>query len=343
MNDRFLRAARRQPVDTTPVWFMRQAGRSLPEYRKIRERWRLVDIVADPDLCAEVTLQPVRRLGVDAAVMFSDIVLPLRALGLEFDLVDGVGPVLAEPVRSAAAVDALRSDPVQEAVPAMLAAVERVARAADVPVICFSGGPFTLASYIIQGGPSSDHALTKSFMWSEPAAFDRLLARLAALAVDYLVAQVGAGAAAIQIFDSWVGILSQEDYVKRILPHTSAIFESLSVLAVPRIHFGTGTAGILEQIANSGADVVGLDWRVPLDQGWSRIGAGLAVQGNLDPALLLAPRPYLAERVREVLERAGGRPGHIFNLGHGVLPQTSPDALQEVVELVHLGLGASFG
>lgn len=335
MNQRFLKAARGEPVDATPVWFMRQAGRSLPEYRRVRERWGLLEIVSDPDLCAEVTLQPVHRLGVDAAVMFSDIVLPLRALGLGFRLVDGVGPVLDVPVRSAEAVAQLRLTPVEEAVPEMMAAVRRVAAEELVPVVAFAGGPFTLASYIVEGGPSRDHHLVKSFMWHEPQAFERLLGLLADLAVDYLAAQVAAGANAVQIFDSWVGVLSREDYRDLVLPHTRRLLDGLRPLGVPRIHFGTGTAALLEDIASSAPDVISLDWRIPLDRGWAMVGPEIAIQGNLDPALLLAPQARVSQGVANVLALAQGRDGHIFNLGHGVLPQTRVEVLQAVVAQVH--------
>ncbi|HEY4025003.1 MAG TPA: uroporphyrinogen decarboxylase [Candidatus Dormibacteraeota bacterium] len=340
---RFVLAARRQPVDRTPIWLMRQAGRSLPEYRKLRERWTLVDIVAQPDLCAEVTLQPVRRLGVDAAVMFADIMLPLRGMGVEFELVESVGPVIARPVRTPADVDALGKPEGEEAAPQVIDAVRRVVAESPVPVICFSGAPFTLASYLIEGRPSRDFSLTKRFMFSEPAAFDRLLGKLATVMGRYLVAQVGAGASALQVFDSWVGALSVEDYEAVVAPHTRAIFEATAALGVPRVHFGTGTAGLLESIAATGPDVVSLDWRVPLDIGWSRVGSELGVQGNLDPAVLLGPGELVRERAQGVLRRAAGRPGHVFNLGHGVLPETPLESLQTLIETVHEDIPAAVG
>ncbi|HEX6348323.1 MAG TPA: uroporphyrinogen decarboxylase [Candidatus Dormibacteraeota bacterium] len=333
--NRFLDAARGRPVDRTPIWMMRQAGRSLPEYRKFRETHRLVDIVADPDLCAEVTLQPVRRFEVDAAVMFADIMLPLGGMGVRFELVEDVGPVIAEPIRSPEDVDRLRVPDGEEAAPQVIAAVRRVVAESPVPVICFSGAPFTLASYLIEGRPSRDFQVVKRFMYQEPEAFDRLLGKLAAMASGYLSAQVAAGAAALQLFDSWVGALALEDYQARVQPHTRAVFEATAGLGVPRIHFGTGTAGLLEAIAATGCDVVSLDWRVPLDAGWARIGHRLGVQGNLDPAVLLGPPDLVRERARDVLARAGGRPGHIFNLGHGVLPDTPLENLQLLVETVH--------
>ena len=329
----FLRACRREPVERTPIWLMRQAGRSLPEYRKIRERYQLVDIVADADLCAEVTLQPVRRLGVDAAVMFADIMLPLEGMGVDFQLVEEVGPVIADPVRTPADVARLRTPSPEESVPQVLAAVRRVAAESPVPVICFSGAPFTLASYAIEGRPSRDFKLTKAFMYREPEAFDLLLEKLGTVAADYLAAQVAAGAQALQVFDSWVGVLAPEDYSAQVLPHTRRLFAATARLGVPRIHFGTGTAGLLELIADAGPDVVSLDWRVGLDAGWARLGER-GVQGNLDPAVLLGPAELVRKRARDVLRRAGGRPGHVFNLGHGVLPDTPLENLQLLVETV---------
>jgi uroporphyrinogen decarboxylase len=340
---RFLLAARRQQVDRTPVWLMRQAGRSLPEYRKLRERWTLVDIVAQPDLCAEVTLQPVRRLGVDAAVMFADIMLPLRGMGVDFELVESIGPVIERPVRTPADVDALRKPEGEEAAPQVIEAVRRVVAESPVPVICFCGAPFTLASYLIEGRPSRDFSLAKRFMFSEPAAFDRLLGKLATVMARYLAAQVAAGANAIQVFDSWVGALAVEDYETRVAPHTRSIFEATAGLGVPRVHFGTVTSGLLESIAATGPDVVSLDWRVPLDLGWGRVGFDRGVQGNLDPAVLLGPADLVRERARDVLRRAGGRPGHIFNLGHGVLPETPLENLHALIEAVHEGVPAAVG
>ena len=340
---RFVRAARRQAVDCTPIWLMRQAGRSLPEYRKLRERWSLVEIVAQPDLCAEVTLQPVRRLAVDAAVMFADIMLPLRGMGVEFELVESVGPVIAHPVRTPADVDALGKPEGEEAAPQVIQAVRRVVAESPVPVICFCGAPFTLASYLIEGRPSRDFSLTKRFMYCEPAAFDRLLGKLATVMARYLAAQVGAGASALQVFDSWVGALAVEDYEARVAPHTKAIFEATGHLGVPRVHFGTGTAGLLESIVTTGPDLVSLDWRVPLDAGWRRVGLDRGVQGNLDPAVLLGPLDLVRERARDVLRRAAGRPGHVFNLGHGVLPETPLESLQTLIETIHEGIPAGVG
>jgi len=332
---RFIEAAHHRAVEITPVWLMRQAGRSLPEYRKLRERWTLVDIVAQPELCAEVTLQPVRRLGVDAAVMFADIMLPLRGMGVEFELVENVGPVIARPIASPADVERLAVPSGEEAAPQVIAAVRHVVALSPVPVIGFAGGPFTLASYLIEGRPSRDFARVKAFMYSEPEAFDQLLAKLSATMAAYLQAQVAAGASAVQLFDSWAGALAVDDYESRVLPHTRSIFDALRSTGTPRIHFGTDTAGLLESIASAGPDIVSLDWRVPLDAGWKRVGHDRGIQGNLDPAVLLGPPELVRERALDILRRAGGRPGHIFNLGHGVLPSTPLENLQLLVETVH--------
>jgi uroporphyrinogen decarboxylase len=320
---------------------MRQAGRSLPEYRKVRERWTLTEIVAQPELCAEVTLQPVRRLGVDAAVMFADIMLPLRGMGVDFELVENVGPVIARPIAAAADVEGLRVPEGDEAAPQVIAAVRRVVAESPVPVICFAGAPFTLASYLIEGKLSRDFQKVKAFMYTEPDAFERLLSKLARTMIGYLCAQVAAGAQAVQIFDSWVGALGVDDYEARVQRHTRAIFDALAPLGVPRIHFGTNTAGLLEAIAQTGPDVVSLDWRIPLDEGWRRVGHERGVQGNLDPAVLLGPAALVRERAQDVLRKAAGRSGHIFNLGHGVLPDTRIENLQLLVETVHSWVPAS--
>jgi uroporphyrinogen decarboxylase len=335
VSSRFLDAARRQPVDVTPVWLMRQAGRSLPEYRQLRERYTLAEIVAQPDLCAEVTLQPVRRLGVDAAVMFADIMLPLRGMGVDFELVENVGPVIDNRITGAEDVERLRLPAGDEAAPQVITAIRQVVAESPVPVICFSGAPFTLASYLIEGRPSRTFERVKSFMFCEPQAFDRLMQKLATTMTGYLQAQVGAGASAVQIFDSWVGALAPEDYESRVAPHTRAMFDELQSLGVPRIHFGTGTAGLLELIAATGPDIVSLDWRIALDDGWKRVGLNRGVQGNLDPAVLLAPADIVQTRTIDVLRRAAGRPGHIFNLGHGVPPEATIENLQLLVETVH--------
>ncbi len=330
-----VRAARGLPVRRTPVWFMRQAGRSLPEYRALRAGTRMLEACQDPDLVTEITLQPVRRHGVDAAILFSDIVLPLVVAGVDIDIKPGVGPVIASPVRSVADVDAL--PPLEPQALGFLETAVRqlVAELGPTPLIGFAGAPFTLATYLIEGGPSKEHARTKAFMYAEPEAWSRLLDRLAVSAAIFLRAQVDAGAAAVQLFDSWAGVLSAADYAERVLPFSRSVFDGLGDRDVPRIHFGVGTGELLALIGDAGADVVGVDWRVPLDVATERSGPARAVQGNLDPALVFAPRPVLDEAVRTVLRAGQAAPGHVFNLGHGVLPTTDPDALARVVDVVH--------
>jgi len=337
MNDRFLVACRREAVDRTPVWFMRQAGRYLPEYRALRQKHTLLTLCRTPELAVEATLQPVRSLGVDAAILFSDLLLPLEPMGIPFEFQVGEGPVILKPIRGPADIDALRRfEPREELAPVLEAIRLLRGELADrVPLIGFAGAPFTLASYAIEGGHSATFAATKALMYGDPAAWHRLAGLLAAIAGDYLRAQVEAGAQALQLFDSWVGALDEADYREFALPHVRAIFEALRGSGVPVIHFGTGTGHLLAAQREAGGDVIGLDWRVPLDEGWRRVGEGVAVQGNLDPTLLLGPRPRLLERVDDVLRRAGRRPGHVFNLGHGVLPGTPVENVRAVVEHVH--------
>jgi uroporphyrinogen decarboxylase len=331
----FLRACRREPVPFTPVWFMRQAGRALPEYRKAREGVGMLDACRRPDLVTEITLQPVRRYGVDAAVLFSDIVVPLVAAGFGVDIVPGVGPVVAEPVRELRDLDRLR--PVEPDDVAFVAEAVRllVAELGRTPLIGFAGAPFTLASYLVEGGPSRNHERTKALMYSGDPLWAALLDRLADIALAFLRVQVAAGAAAVQLFDSWAGALSARDYVRYVQPHSSRVLAGLADTGVPRIHFGVGTAELLRAMGAAGADVVGVDWRLPLDEAVRRVGPGRAVQGNLDPAALFAPWPAVEEQVRRVLADAAGAEGHVFNLGHGVLPDTDPDVLTRLVELVH--------
>jgi uroporphyrinogen decarboxylase len=333
-----LRAARRQAVERRPVWFMRQAGRSLPEYRKVRESADLFTICRDPALCAEVTLQPVRRLGVDGAVLFADIMLPVAfSLGVNVRLVEDVGPVIDDPIRSRAAIEGLLALPPQESVPFVLETIRLLRRSLDpeVAVIGFSGAPFTLAGYLIEGKPSRDFLLTKAMMLGEPQLWDALMRRLSRLVLAYLRAQIEAGAQVVQLFDSWVGALSPADYRGSVQPYVATIFEGLRELGTPTIHFGTGTAALLPSMRDAGGDVMGLDWRVDLGRAWAEIGFDRGVQGNLDPAALLAPWPVVEEKAREVIALAGSKPGHIFNLGHGVLPSTPVAHLQRLVELVH--------
>jgi uroporphyrinogen decarboxylase len=333
-----VRAARRQSVERRPVWFMRQAGRSLPEYRRIRERYDLFAICKNPELCAEVTLQPVRRLGVDGAVLFADIMLPVAfGLGVELELVEGVGPVIASPIRSRADIDRLQSVPPPESVPFVLDTIRLLRRELDpaVALIGFAGAPFTLAGYLIEGKPSRDFLRTKTMMYSEPDLWNALMERLSRLVLDYLLAQVDAGAQVVQLFDSWVGNLSPADYNHHVLPHVAGIFRGLANAGAPSIHFGTGTAGLLPLMREAGGDVIGLDWRVDLGEAWHDIGFDRGVQGNLDPAVLLGPWPVIEESARNVIRSAGDHPGHIFNLGHGVLPTTPVEHLERLVELVH--------
>ncbi len=313
---------------------MRQAGRSLPRYREIRKRYGLFDIVRRPELCAEVTLQPVEAHGVDAAVMFADIMLPVIGMGVEVELVENVGPVIQRPVESAADVERLRVPAPEEAVPAILEAV-RLVRAAlrpDRAVIGFCGGPFTVAGYLIEGKPSREFPKVKTIMYSQPQVWHALMEKCADTFAAYVAAKVEAGADVIQLFDSWVGALSPADYEEFVAPYSARI---LAAVDVPTIHFGTGTATLLGAMAEAGGDVIGLDWRIPLDRGWGEVGEERGVQGNLDPALLLGPWARVEAGAGDILARAGGRPGHVFNLGHGVLPATDPVVLRRVVELVH--------
>ncbi len=332
----FLKACRREPVPHTPVWFMRQAGRALPEYRRLREGSQMLAACATPDLVTEITLQPVRRYGVDAAIFFSDIVVPLKAVGIDLDIVPGVGPVVAEPFRTAKDLDRLPALTPQD-VPYITEAVRNlVAELGATPLIGFAGAPFTLASYLVEGGPSKNHAATKTLMYGEPALWSALLDRLATITLAFLRVQIDAGAGAVQLFDSWVGALPAADYRTLVQPHSARILQG--VQDVPRIHFGVGTGELLHDMGQAGADVVGVDWRLPLSEAVCRVGPGKAVQGNLDPTLVFAPDEVIVRKVRETLEEGKAAEGHIFNLGHGVLPDTDPDALLRVVELVHAGL-----
>ena len=331
MEPLLVRAARREPVERTPVWFMRQAGRSLPEYREVRRGRTLFDVVRDPDLCAEVTLQPVRRHDVDAAVMFADIMLPVLGMGVDVELVENVGPVVQQPIASRADVDRLS---VGDPDPAILEAIGIVRRELrdDQAVIGFCGGVFTVAGYLVEGKPSRDFIKVKTLMYSRPEVWHALCDKLTDTFATYVRAKADAGADVVQLFDSWVGALSVADYVEFVAPYSARI---LAGLQVPTIHFGTGTTHLLHAMSDAGGDVIGLDWRVPLDEGWALVGEARGVQGNLDPTLLLGPWERVEAGARDVLDRAGARPGHIFNLGHGVLPETDPSVLSRVRELVH--------
>jgi uroporphyrinogen decarboxylase len=323
-------------VDCTPIWLMRQAGRYMPEYRALRARHSLLELCRTPELALEVTLQPL-KLGVDAAILFSDLLLPLAPMGVRFDFVAGEGPQIENPVRTRADIEALRRFEPREGLGFVLDAIRLIRRelGGRVPLIGFAGAPFTLASYALEGGHSSSFAITKTLMYSDPAGWHRLAGLLADLVLEYLKAQVEAGAQALQLFDSWVGALDEADYRELVMPHVRRVFEGLRGAGVPLIHFGTGTYHLLALQREAGGDVIGLDWRTPLDEGWRRLGDGVAVQGNLDPTALFAPRELLLAKADDVLARAGGRPGHIFNLGHGVLPGAAVENVQALVEHVH--------
>ena len=332
MEDRFLRACRRQPVDRTPVWFMRQAGRYLPEYRELRGTRDILETCRTPDLAVEITLQPLRRMPLDAAIVFSDIMVPLAAVGIGVRIEPGTGPVIDDPIRDAAGVARLRGLEPEADEPYLLETIRLLRKELDVPLIGFAGAPFTLASYLVEGGPSRDHARTKALMHGEPSTWSALMEALAAIVRSHLRAQIDAGADAVQVFDSWVGAVDPADYERFVLPWMRSIFEALDV---PAIHFGVGTGELLALMRRAGGDVIGVDWRTPLDTAWERVGPDAAVQGNLDPAVVTSSWEAIERKARDVLSRAGGRDGHVFNLGHGVLPQTPVEHLQRLVELVH--------
>jgi uroporphyrinogen decarboxylase len=329
-----LRAARGESVPHTPVWFMRQAGRSLPEYRAIRQGVGMLESCMDPALVTEITLQPVRRYGVDAAIFFSDIVLPLKAVGVDLDIKPGVGPVVASPVETLADVAAI-PDLEPGHVPFITEAVTSlVSELGGTPLIGFAGAPFTVASYLVEGGPSKDHARTKAMMFGAPDVWDALMRKIAQISAAYLEVQVAAGAAAVQLFDSWAGALTPADYAAHVMPHSAAVLARAGALGVPRIHFGVGTTNLLPMMGEAGADVVGVDWRTPLADALPLVG-DRAVQGNLDPALVFAPTEVMLQRAAEVLDAGRAARGHIFNLGHGVIPSTDPDQLARLTDFVH--------
>jgi uroporphyrinogen decarboxylase len=332
---RFLAALAHDQPDATPVWFMRQAGRCLADYRELRERYSILTLAKTPELCARVTRMPVDAFGVDAAVMFADIMLPLEPMGIELEIEPSIGPIIHNPVRTRADVDRLRPIEPHEDVGFVMEAIRIVRRALDSrqAVIGFSGSPFTLACYLVEGRPSRDYAIAKAFMYREPEAWHALMDKLAAVVTAYLNAQIEAGAQAVQLFDSWVGALSPDDYARYVQPHVRRIFDSIA--GAPTIHFGTGAASLLELMADAGGDTISVDHRVPLDVAWQRVGPDRGIQGNLDATRLLAGWEATEEGARDVLARAAGRPGHIFNLGHGVLPETDPDLLRRLVAFVH--------
>ncbi|HET7768056.1 MAG TPA: uroporphyrinogen decarboxylase [Chloroflexota bacterium] len=336
-DERMLAAARLQPTDRTPVWFMRQAGRCLPDYRALRKQHDILTLAKTPELSTQVTLMPVERFGVDGAVMFADIMLPLEAMGSPFSIEPDVGPIVHNPIRSAADVEKLRVVDGEEATPYVMETIRLLTK--ELPgkaaLVGFSGAPFTLACYMIEGRPSRDYSKAKGMMFSDERAWHALMEKVTEQVIRYLQAQVRAGIQIAQLFDSWMGILSPADYARYSWPYSKRVFAALEGMGVPRIHFGTSNASLLERVASAGPDIVSVDWRVSLEQAWLRIGHDKGIQGNLDPVLLLSPWERIEEGVHDVLRRAGGRSGHIFNLGHGVLPETNPDILRRVVEVVH--------
>jgi len=335
---RFLRACRRQPTDTTPIWLMRQAGRYMSEYRQLRQSYGILEIIKTPELACEVTMQPIEAFDLDAAIIFADILPPLEGMGLSLEFVKGEGPVIHNPVRTTADIEALRTPAPEESLSFTLEAIKLARRELDgrgLPLIGFSGAPFTLAAYAVEGGSSRSFRHAKNLMMGKPDQWDRLMTKLSQIVGHYMLAQARAGAQVLQLFDSWVGALSPADYRQRIMPYSQRAIEIAREADVPIIHFGTNTNGMLELIRDAGGDVIGVDWRIDLDKAWRRLGSGVAIQGNLDPIALFAPWPELRERAESVLEQAAGRPGHIFNLGHGILPQTPVDNVRRLVDFVH--------
>lgn len=332
----FIRAAHRLPTERTPVWFMRQAGRVLPEYRAIRERMTLLEICQHPELCAEVTLQPVRRFDMDAAILFADLMHPLVGIGIDLELIENVGPVIAEPVRTASDLPRVRQLDTEAELPYVLESIRHIQRelGGRIPLIGFVGAPFTLASYLVEGRPSRDFVKTKTLMYTEPDVWSELMTRLSGVIVSFARAQVAAGVDVVQLFDSWIGCLSPSDYEQYVRPHVRRILAELARLGVPLIHFGVNTGSLLSQMKDDGGTVIGADWRTPLDEAWRTIGYDRGIQGNLDPAVLFAPAGVIRGAVGDVLRRAEGRPGHIFNLGHGIHPQTPLDGVYRAVEAV---------
>ena len=333
---RFLAALRREPVDATPVWFMRQAGRSLPEYRALRERYDFLTVATTPELAAQATMMPVERLGVDAAVLFADIMLPLANLNVPFEIRPGIGPVIAEPIRNRDDVMGMRVIPACEGTPYVPAALRILKRELGdrAALLGFAGAPFTLACYLVEGRPAREFPRAKALMYGDPKTWHHLMTVLTDLTIDYLHGQITAGADAVQLFDSWLGLLDPTSYATHVSPYTRRIFAAISPL-VPAIHFSTGTSALLEQLATSGCTAVSVDWRLPIDDAWQRLGPDVSIQGNLDPAVLLAPWSATKGAAQDILNRVDGRVGHIFNLGHGILPESDPEALQRLVRFVH--------
>jgi len=337
LEHRLIKACKRQPVDATPVWFMRQAGRFLPEYRKIREKHEVLEICKNPELCAKVTTLPVEVLGVDAAIMFADIMLPLEGMGAKFRIEEGVGPVIEAPITNLRSVNTLEDLEPTSDVPYVLDAIRLTKKMLDgqTPLIGFCGAPFTIASYLIEGRPTRDFAKVKALMYRDSKTWHALMRKLADSMAAYLQAQIDAGVDAVQVFDSWVGCLTPQDYHNYVLPYSQRIFKKLERLGVPRIHFGTGTSNFLEEMKMAGGDVFGVDWRIPIDMAWQRLGYDVGIQGNLDPAAMLADIELQKSYASDILRRVGGRRGHIFNLGHGMLPDASVDTVVELVRFIH--------
>ena len=335
---RFLRACRREPVDATPIWLMRQAGRYMAEYRALRRDHTMLEAIGTPEIAAEITLQPIEAFDLDAAIIFSDILPPLIGMGLPLEFVKGVGPRIERPLRTTRDIDLLATPPAEAIMPGTLEAIRLVKAALaprGIPLIGFAGAPFTLASYAVEGGGSKNYRWTKSFMYAEPAAWKRLMTKLVTVIADYLVKQAKAGADALQVFDSWAGALGRSDYERYVLPYNRMLFERIRRAGKPVIHFSTGTSGYLDAVASAGGDVIGVDWRPPLDEAWARIGPDRAVMGNLDPVTLFGPWRELKAHADDVLDRAAGRPGHVFNLGHGILPETPVENVRRLVDYVH--------
>ncbi len=338
MNSRFIKACYLTYTGVTPVWFMRQAGRYMPEYRAIREKVSMLDAIRTPDIACEITMQPINAFNLDAAILFADILTPLIGMGIDLDFVKGEGPCINNPIRSVQDVEQLRTPPAGEAMPFAAEAVRKLVAELtprNIPLIGFAGAPFTMASYAIEGGGSKNYERTKGLMWSDPLSWDQLMTKLVVLISDYLIEQANAGASALQIFDSWAGALGPHDYAKYVAPYTKQVIENTQKSGVPVIYFSTGTIGILDQVTALGSNVVSVDWRTPLDAAWNQIGTDRAIQGNLDPVLLLAPWDEIQVNVDEILKQANGRPGHIFNLGHGILPETPMDIVRRLADYVH--------
>lgn len=336
-NGEFLKACRMEKTDFTPIWLMRQAGRYMEEYRKIRGKVNFLTMCRTPELAAEVTLQPVNRLGVDAAIIFADILLPLEGMGIDLTFAKNEGPVINNPVRTSKDIDNIRIINAEEDVPYLIEAIKIVKKELNgrIPLIGFSAAPFTLASYIIEGGHSRNYTNVKKMMYNAPETWRRLMNKISDILIVYLDAQIGAGAQAVQVFDSWVGCLSTEDYRQYVLPHSKKVINNLKNDNVPVIHFGTNSATLLSYMSEAGGDIIGVDWRINIDEGWKKIGFDKAIQGNMDPLLLLAPIKEIEKRVKDILRRVDNRPGHIFNLGHGIIPETPVDSVIALVDMVH--------